>query len=218
MVIKLIFSLLTIVSALPAARAIVFDFGGVMTIESNREVVVNFLCRSFSLSQEQFEVVNQQKRAAVKEGKTDEEFWLKYAAEHDVWLPEDWTTSFHQVMKQAIGVNSQMYELVNELKTRNMPIALLSNIDERLGKIIRDFGLYEPFEPCLLSYQLGLEKPDPQIYQVLLKEMNLPAEDIIFIDDRAENIEAAKHLGLDAILFLSPCQLKNELAIRGIHL
>jgi putative hydrolase of the HAD superfamily len=109
-----------------------------------------------------------------------------------------------------------MYDLVLELKGKGIPVALLSNIDDRLARIIREFNLYAPFDPCLLSCEIGLEKPDPKIYEFLLKEMELSATSIIFIDDRAENIEAAQKLGFDAILFTSQNQLQKELKKRGL--
>lgn len=119
-------------------------------------------------------------------------------------------------MKDSIGVNPEMYELVSQLKGKNIPIAMLSNIDDRLARLIRDFGLYEPFDPCLLSCEIGLEKPDPKIYDILLKKMNLPAKNIVFVDDRLENVEAAQKMGFDAILFTSQEQLQKELAKREL--
>lgn len=210
-------SLLTVCASLCAApKAIVFDFGGVMTTEPNKEAVVQFLRASFKLTQAEFENINQEKRKAVKAGKTDAEFWLQYAKERHITLPPDWLHALNQVMQDAIGVNPHMYALVEKLKAKQYKIALLSNIDERLGKLIREFGLYKPFTPCLLSYEIGLEKPDLRIYQVLLKELNLPANEIIFIDDRQENIEAAKSLGFDAILFTSECSLTQQLINRAV--
>lgn len=217
MIKKVMFSLLMACATLSAApQAIVFDFGGVMTGTPNREAVVHFLCTSFNLSAEEFEQVHQEKKKAVTAGKTDAEFWLQYAKERQVYLPKDWVDNLNTVMKNAIGVNPKMYELVGQLKGKGIPIALLSNIDDRLARLIRDFGLYEPFDPCLLSCEMGVEKPDPKIYDILLKKMNLPAKEIVFIDDKLENIEAAQKLGFDAILFISQQQLQKELAKRGL--
>jgi HAD superfamily hydrolase (TIGR01509 family) len=109
-----------------------------------------------------------------------------------------------------------MYILVNQLKEQHISIALLSNIDERLSKLIRDFGLYEPFNPCLLSCEIDAEKPDLKAYELLLTQLNLPPKEVLFIDDRLENIESAKTMGFDAILFESEQQLRNELRKRGI--
>jgi putative hydrolase of the HAD superfamily len=212
---SLIASTLTATSLIAAPQAIVFDFGGVLTGEPNREAVITFIRQSFHFSAEEFEKVNQEKRLAVKQGKTDEEFWIVYAKNKGIKLPANWSASFKSVIKDAIGVNPEMYALVDQLKEQQIPVALLSNIDERLSKLIRDFGLYEPFEPCLLSCEIGIEKPDLKAYELLLKRLNLPAKNVVFIDDRPENVEAAKKIGLDAILFESEQQLRTDLGTRG---
>jgi len=153
-------------------RVVVFDLGGVLTGKPNREGVITFICRSLHLSAEDFERVNQEKHLALQQGKTDEEFWVSYAKKKEIRLSEEWITSFRTVMKEAIGVNSKMYSLVDQLKQRQISVALLSNIDERLSKLIRDFDLYKPFDPCLLSCEIGVEKPDVKAYELLLKVLN----------------------------------------------
>lgn len=214
---KMLFSLLTATTLSATPQAIVFDFGGVMTTEPNREIIVHFLRTSFGFSAEEFERVNQEKRKAVKSGKTDVEFWLQFAKDKEIHLPRGWAQDFNTVMKDGIGINLKMFELVDQLKEKGIPVAMLSNIDDRLAKVIRDFGLYEPFDPCLLSYEIGLEKPDPKIYEVLLNQMSLPAHEIVFIDDKLENIEAAQKLGMDALLFTSQELLEKDLEKRGIQ-
>ncbi len=213
---NLVLLLMTATSLFAAPQTIVFDFGGVMTGQSNREAIVDFLRASFQLSEEEFEKINTEKRQAVKRGKTDEQFWLEFAKRKDVHLPDTWTHDFKRVMKDAIGINPEMYTLVDQLKGKKISIALLSNIDERLSKLIREFGLYAPFEPCLLSCEIGVEKPDPKAYSILLDKLGLPAKDVVFIDDRPENVEQAKKYGLDAILFESPEQLRQELHQRNL--
>ncbi len=206
---------LTAISLTATPKAIVFDFGGVLTKNQNRESVITFIRQSFHFSVEEFEKANQEKRLAVKQGKTDQEFWIFYAKNKAIKLPDNWTTSFKSVMKEAIGVNSAMYSLVAKLKEQQITVGLLSNIDERLSNIVRECDLYDPFDPCLLSCEIGVEKPDIKAYKLLLNTLNLPANEIVFIDDRPENIEAAKTIGLDAILFESESQLRNELSTRG---
>lgn len=198
-----------------APKAVVFDFGGVMTGKQNREAVVDFLQNSFGFTDEEFERVNQEKRLALKEGKTDGEFWLGYAEKNGIELPSDWVDSLYTVMRESIGVNPHMYQLVDELKDHQISVGLLSNIDERLSKLMRDFDLYSPFSPCLLSCEIGVNKPDAQAYEHLLRELDLPAHTVVFVDDKLENVEAAKGMGIDAILFESESQLRAELNQRG---
>lgn len=195
-------------------KVIVFDFGGVMTGDWNREIVVRFIRDSFLLSDEEFERLNEEKHRTLKEGKTDVEFWRTYAQDKAIALPSDWEASLRSAMNDAIAVNPKMYQLVDELKEQKIPIALLSNINKRLAKLVRDLGLYEPFDPCLLSWEMGVEKPDPKAYEFLLKKLGLSPQDVVFIDDRIENIEGAKMVGIDAILFESEEQLRGALIER----
>ena len=102
---KFIFLMLATATLSATPQAIVFDFGGVMTGEPNREVVIQFLCESFQSSLTEFEKANQEKRQAVKLGKTDEQFWLEFADKRGIILPDHWTQRFKLVMKEAIGIN-----------------------------------------------------------------------------------------------------------------
>lgn len=78
---------LTTLSLFAAPQAVVFDFGGVMTGEPNKEAVVQFLRSTFALSEAEFEKINFEKREAVKAGKSDEEFWFQFAKENGITLP-----------------------------------------------------------------------------------------------------------------------------------
>jgi len=187
-----------------------------MTGPSNREMVVQFLCESIQLTPAEFEKANLQKKQALKLGKTDEEFWKDLAKERGIDLPNHWVQTLKSVMKEAIGINPEMYLLVDQLRQKQVIVALLSNIDERLARLIREFNLYEPFTPCLLSCEIGVEKPNPRAYEILLERLNLPSADVVFIDDKVENVDEAKKMGIDAILFESCEQLREELKKRSL--
>lgn len=206
--------LFTLLSAEP--QAIVFDFGEVMTGKPNKEIVVHFLKESFHLSDIEFEKVNREKHKAIQQGKTDVEFWQEYAKRMHIKLPDDWALKFIQVMKEAIAVNPFMFDLVKELRQEGYQAVLLSNIDERLGKLIKEFGYYDAFDACFLSYELGYEKPDIRIYLHVLAKLALEPADLLFIDDRLDNVESARSLGIDSIHFISLEQLKFELSKRGL--
>ena len=63
------------------------------------------------------------------------------------------------------------------------------------------FGLRQFFEVALSSCYLGLRKPEPAIYRRALDILGRPAERILFIDDRAENVAGAAAAGIKAIRF-----------------
>lgn len=202
-------------SLFAAPQAVVFDFGGVM-VNPNREAVVHFLCQSLHLSKAEFEKVNNEKRQAVKKGVSEEQFWLDFAKKQKLSLNPNWTKSFKAILKDAIGINYQMYALVKQLKEKKLIIGLLSNVDEYSAKHDRELGLYDLFNPCLLSCEIGLKKPDPKIFIFLIEKLKIKPSDIIFIDDKVENIEGAKEMGIDAIHFESSDQIRLQLERRKL--
>lgn len=213
-----ILSLMAILSLAAVPKAVVFDWGNVIANELDRSHVVDFICKTFTLSPTEFELVNLEKRKAALSGKSDLDFWREYAKKIGVKLPSDWRDSYIAVIKASLGLDPHMITLVQELKHQKICVGLLSNISDRYAKIIRSYGFYEPFDPCLLSCEMGIEKPDTKAYECLLKTIKLPAHEIVFIDDRAENVDAAKKLGIDAFVFQSSCQVREELTQRGLFL
>lgn len=205
---------------LAAPHAIVFDFGGVMTIEADHSLRVfnaaaGFIKEHFNLSESEFAEMNHRRLLALKQGESDEKFLTAFAKVNERHLPDDWYHSFQTTMKNAAGIDMEMYKLVNELK-QHIRVGLLSNSDDQFTNLLRDCGIYEPFDPCLLSSEIGIRKPDVRAYKYLLSELDLSPEEVIFIDDKLENIKIAQELGLDAILFESLFQLKNELIQRQV--
>ena len=108
-----------------------------------------------------------------------------------------------------------MYEIVRKLKDSGVKVGLFTNIEKRYAKVAQQFGLFELFDPCILTCNLGIRKPHLKAYEELLKAVDQPASEIIFVDDNHENIEAARKMGLDAIQFESSRQIQGELRKRG---
>jgi putative hydrolase of the HAD superfamily len=78
------------------------------------------------------------------------------------------------------------------------------------------FGLSRYLAFRFSSCYLGLRKPEPEIFLRALDLLNRDADEVIFIDDRNENIVSASKVGMDAIQFLGAENLRTELKKRGI--
>ena len=78
------------------------------------------------------------------------------------------------------------------------------------------FGLRNFFNVALSSCYLGLRKPEPAIYQSALDILGRPAERILFIDDRPENVTGAEAAGMKAIHFEGAESLQSELVSLGV--
>src|SRR5690606_29115418 len=75
------------------------------------------------------------------------------------------------------------------------------------------FPFFNEFEGAVVSGEEGLIKPDPEIYKLLLRKYNLIPENSVFIDDRLENVEAARALNIHGIHYQHPViSLREELS------
>src|SRR5579872_5746043 len=134
-----------------APKAVIFDFGNVMASPSP-DRMISFLTKTFSLSPAEFKKINEEKKLSAL---IEEEFWMAFGKKKGIALPEDWPQIYREELRASIGSDEKMYALVDELKRNEIQVGMLSNIWESLAKKIEIHGLYTPFTPCLLSYQIG---------------------------------------------------------------
>ena len=99
-----------------------------------------------------------------------------------------------------------------ELKQKGYKVYLLSNYGKTAFEGIKNnFQFYPIVDGEVISYQVKLVKPEEKIYKTLLEKYSLKAEECVFLDDREENIEAAKKLGFHGIVFTSKEKAEKEL-------
>jgi putative hydrolase of the HAD superfamily len=104
--------------------------------------------------------------------------------------------------------------LIEDLAAAGLPLALLSNAPGELAEAISALPVAAYFGHLLFSCQLKLAKPDPECYNRALARLGASAQDVIFIDDRAENVAAAAALGLRSVHFTSPDEARAVVAER----
>jgi putative hydrolase of the HAD superfamily len=97
-------------------------------------------------------------------------------------------------------------------------IYLLSNESRELMSYrIPQFGLTDMFDAFLVSAYIGLRKPDEDFFQCALNIAQRPPEQCVFIDDREENIAAARNLGIHGVRLEIPQQAIADLSALGIN-
>jgi 2-haloacid dehalogenase len=83
--------------------------------------------------------------------------------------------------------------------------------NETFPVALKKFPFLSWFKGILVSGDVGLKKPDPEIYKLLLDRYGLEANTCVFIDDRTENVKAASALGFSGIVFKNHTQLSKDL-------
>lgn len=100
-----------------------------------------------------------------------------------------------------------MVDINAQLRARGIPTYILSNTNDlAIAHIRKSYPFFAHFDGYVFSYQHGVMKPDPQLYKVLEALSGRSGNQIVYLDDRLENIESAKALGWQVIHHLSPEQ------------
>ena len=109
-------------------------------------------------------------------------------------------------------------EILSELKHEEVPLYAITNFArETWQRTTNRFEfLTSSFIDIVVSGHEGMIKPDAQIYKLLLHRNQLRAENCVFIDDSEKNVIGARAVGIDAIQFFSPAQLRQELLARDL--
>ena len=92
-------------------------------------------------------------------------------------------------------------KLIDELKAAGYKLYVLSNMSREFIDFLRKQKVYENFDGDVVSCEVGIVKPMPEIYDLLLKRFDLNPAETIFIDDRKENVDAAAAKGIATFHF-----------------
>ena len=201
-----------------ALRAVIFDYGMVLTGAPVAEAH-DAMLRITGLPHDRFEALYWADRHAYDEGKlTGLEFWRKIVRDASLnldpkaiddlnsWDARMWTTQ-----------NPVMLAWQQNLKQHGLLTAILSNMgDSVLENMQREFDWLSNFDVLLWSFQLKMAKPDPAIYHHALEKLGTRPEETLFIDDKNVNIEAARALGINAILFSTVDHWRKDLIATGL--
>ena len=108
-------------------------------------------------------------------------------------------------------------EILRELKEAGYSLYGLSNWPaEKWRQVSPKYEFFGWFADIVISGEVKLAKPDPAIFQLLLERIGRPAGECLYIDDAPHNIEAARGLGFQTILFESPEQIGKDLKTMGV--
>ena len=107
--------------------------------------------------------------------------------------------------------------ILAELKDQGTPLYALTNWSAETFPHARSrFGFLDWFRAIVVSGEVGLIKPDADIYELLLAAHDLTAAETVFIDDKEENVETARALGFHGIRFTDAESLRRALATLGL--
>lgn len=187
-------------------NTVIFDVGGVL-IKQNA-VMAEDLTHELDLDQATLKHIFANQIALFGSGKIDEsEFWQQLTKEYGVRPVDVSENLLGRAFAKNLEAHVKIMQLVKELAASGFRLVVLSNTIEAHAKELKAAGVYDDFDRLFLSHEVGLRKPDPEIYKYVLNSLNVIPEATLFIDDDTKNVEAAKALGMNGIVFTNEDQV-----------
>lgn len=191
---------------------ILFDVGGVLLtnswdVKQRAAAAAHFQINLTDLEERHAEVVELWERGAVNMGTYLDVaiFYERRSFSRDEFVA-------YMLDQSRLLPNGAMGILKELAGSRQYLIGSLNNEARELNEYrFKTFGLRDCFQLALTSCYVGLRKPDPAMYQRAIDILGRPAERILFIDDRPENIAGAKDVGLTAVRFTDAGALRLKL-------
>lgn len=198
-----------------AISTVIFDMGGVL-VWTHWERATEPLAELSGKSPDQVldALCNTDAHFAYMCGDIDaHEFACSAMASLGIELPSD---EILRIWDSILAPNPDALAVLERVKGRHR-LVLGSNTDpghyQRSVEVQPALGL---FDDHLLSYELGVNKPDPAFFSLGLERIGLSPQECVFIDDLAENVESAQGLGITGIRFESMAQVESELERMGL--
>lgn len=166
-------------------------------------------------------IFESQLQARYEQGELDsrqfyEAFCHRLSSDGSGWPEYD---AFHQANSDIFRLHLPVMALVGHLKSAGYPMGILSNTCAAHWEHVarRFLAIGHCFSVVVRSDEQHCSKPHRTIFEVAARLAQAAPRDIFFVDDRAENVEGARAVGFDAVLFQEPRQLAAELRARGLR-
>ena len=209
---------MTVTSSESNIDAVLFDWGGVITVPPGP--IVEKLYRQIDVDQDQLRLRRKAYRdddpdsqfARLERGELSLEAYLTWSRQdlpgaETIWDPE----SAHFLFRH-LTVVPEVVERIYQLKERGFLIGLLTNnIAEAWPTVNDGLPIDDLFDVVINSAFVGMRKPEHRIYVHALEKLGVRAEHAVFLDDNPVNLEAARACGLNVVEVKQPIAALEKL-------
>lgn len=201
-------NLYTTESISSSINTIIFDIGSVLVQQVPLEISLRQENRKFIPEELIDQLVKIWCSSGTEQGSLEEQITTAYLKAYESGLRGPNRQYMEYIASESLrNIERCDYTIpmLRALKMAGYKLYILSNWGkwhfEELQKRneFREFLQY--FDGGIVSYQVGLKKPDRKIYEILIDKYNINPSSAVFYDDKPENIQAAKEVGLNAVVF-----------------
>ena len=208
-------------------KAIIFDVGGVLVLgvklkkskydgELHHTEVHEGIARELKIPLDQwFDAIDTIYSKSI-EGKVSRAKTLKIISRNVNTSIKKLEKIVIKAYKRNFKQNKQLLKKAFELKKKGYKIAVLSDQWYLSKEALMPKELYKKFDKVIVSCDVGMRKPNPKMYKLILKKLKISAKQALFIDNQEWNIKPARKIGENTILYRNNEQLFKELDKLGI--
>lgn len=191
-------------------KTVIFDVGGVLIRQDAG--ATDYLMDELNIDQPTLESIFAHQIPLLGSGKIDEaEFWRQLQQNYTIRRVDASENLLGRSFVERLDPYTDMLEFIKELSSIGYRLVVLSNTIEAHARELKSAGIYEGFDHLFLSHEIGMRKPDPEIYQHVLTALSVSPQATLFIDDDRKNIEVAVSLGMNGVLFTDEHKTISEI-------
>ena len=196
---------------------VVFDYGGVHCTDQPDEDVVA-LAAAAGVGVPEFRDAYWAYRLSYDRAELDgATYWHKVAAALGRSFPARQTAELIRLdIASWLHLREGTVALVEDLAAAGHPLALLSNAPAEVAEVVAGLPVARRFSHRAFSCFLGSVKPEPGCYRAVLGMLGARPADVVFFDDRPENVAGAAALGIHGVRFTTPGAARAALTRHGI--
>lgn len=194
-------------------RAVLFDIGGVLARDIEKYMMKDIAEKHGKDYSELMSIRKKWWRLYALDKISEKAYWEGFLKEAGINSPK---TEFLKLPYKYMVEVEGTIGIAKRLK-KTCKLVIISDHSREWGEeCVRRFGLDRVFDSIIFSYKVKSLKPEARIFKAAIKAAHAKPEEILFIDNKKENTDAAEMLGMKAILFTDAEDLEKRLLNMGL--
>jgi putative hydrolase of the HAD superfamily len=202
-------------------RAVLFDADGVLYYRNNKDQEINSFIRKYGAkhADDHDSDIDQLRRQAFIGQLTFEQYKTAVLNQYGITDPDLVSKGIQKALeeKNKIHFFKDSLETLKILKNRNMYLGVVTDTAQplhvKINKLERG-GIGNLWDSIIPSSEVGVQKPDPKIYQLALQQLGLKSAQAVFVGHKSSELEGARNVGMKTVAFNYDHDAKADVYIK----
>lgn len=130
--------------------------------------------------------------------------------------PKEIASIYKKNYEKYSPIDKRITDLIDSLRIK-IKVYALSNTNQIHKEVNESRGVFDHFDRVFLSCEIGIKKPDPNIFKLIIDFIKLKPNEVIFVDDNEKNVKNARELGILGIVYKGYDKLVKDLNELGLY-